>query len=215
MKINKSENNKFVMKAAENYAISVTKKEMDNLVMPMLSEMSEMLFDLWQLVICTKEQPDGCFYDKNQYQLVIRIIAGQVLFGGRIDAYAWKHTKVEAACSRPCGLESSEAKANLEDFLQTINDDGEREMMRKFITLFRHNFLIVHTDEEERVAMEVTQKLYDAGLTSVVDSWMEPDDDGNAEETVLEVGDWLVINKEKGTAYCIRHKEFLMTHRIG
>ncbi len=63
---------------------------------------------------------------------------------------------------------------------------------------------------EEEQCIEVTQQLYDAGLTDCVDKWMPADEDGYAKLTSLNVGDFLIVEDEG--VYCIRREEFLQTY---
>lgn len=67
--------------------------------------------------------------------------------------------------------------------------------------------------KEKRQCIEVTQELYDAGLTDCVDEWMTVDEDGYAKLTSLNVGDFLIVTN-KGV-YRIQREKFLQTYVLG
>lgn len=198
---------------AAEQAKKCTKLPMDNLVMPRFGELSPLFAMLFQQVVVTKEQPNGCNYDKDTYHVVLRVIDGKVLIDGKPDAYAWKHSKVEGAESRPIGWGARKSIENLTEFLLTIKDLDERDLVAGFLDTFRKDFLLVHTGSEERMCVEVTEDLYhNYGLKYCVDEWMETDENGMAEATELNIGDFLIITD--AGAYCIRRTEFLLTHTM-
>ena len=78
--------------------------------------------------------------------------------------------------------------------------------------MYRKDFLIVHTEEENRRCVEVTQELYDTGLKYAVEDYIKPDENGEATVTELHVGDRLIITSDG--AYTVRKKEFELTHKF-
>lgn len=78
----------------------------------------------------------------------------------------------------------------------------------------KKDLLLVTSAEESRRCVEITPDLYAAGITSCVDEWMEVDSNGEAEETRLNVGDFLIVNEAGNSVYCIRRDEFLETHSL-
>lgn len=135
--------------------------------------------------------------------------------GGRPDSYAWKQKKVEGLVANPTklqliGTNSAQAVINLADILGTIENEQEKKAVADMFCNLNKDLLLVRTEAENRRYIEVTQELYDAGVTACVDSWMEPDENGEAEATQLNIGDFLIV--EGQYVYCIRRDEFLETH---
>ena len=217
MKLNKANTTQTNFALAEGHVKPCTKLQTDNIVFPSWKELG-----LLGKVLCqkikTKEQPQGCDYDEATYQIVMRVINGKVLMtGGRPDAYTWKQSKVAKFLADPAGVRyigacSSAALVNLAKLLITIIDPDEQDMFADMFTKYNRDLLLITTGEEKRRCIEITQELYDAGLTANVDSWMEPDENGEAEATQLNVGDFLII--EDDLLYCIRKAEFMETHSI-
>lgn len=211
MKINKNEFRSTFTKLEAAYGKDCVKNPIDNLVLA-LFKVCAFLKLLLKQVIITKEQPEGCHYDEDGYQVVLRIIDGRLIINGFLDAYAWKKSKVESKKRIPCGSASKEGRKNCKKLIETIKDDGEKELLRNFFSTFNVDFEIVHTDSEQRRCVEVTQELYDAGLKYSADEYNTPDKNGDVEGTELRVGDFLV--KDGEGAYCVRREEFLLTYTL-
>lgn len=217
MKLNKAETTARNMALAGSNIRNCTKLQIDNIIFPKWSSMG-LLKMVFSQKIKTKEQPQGCDYDEATYQVVMRVINGKVLMtGGRPDAYTWKQSKVDKLISEPgnihpIGVNSAEAIINLSKMLSTIPDEDEQTLFADMFCRFRNDFLLITTGTESRRCIEITSELYDADLTTNVDTWMEPDENGEAEATQLNVGDYLIV--EGDCLYCIRGEEFKETHSI-
>ena len=211
--MNKSKNYEMVRNLADGRIQSWTKVRMDNIVLPDMRQ-CRLLNAILAQVVKTKEQPTGCSYDSASFRVVLRLLDGKVLLeeGGMPDSYCWKHSKVEGAKTvKAIGYKTEETASTSEEFLSKLNSSNDQEMVRELLQFVNADFLLVTTDEESRKVLEVTQELYDAGLTAIVDEWMDVDADGNAQETELNVGDFLVVTNDG--YYCIRRAEFLITHK--
>lgn len=204
MKLNKFENtNRWLAVPAKDY----TKLPIDNIVFHALNGL---LAKIYRQVVITKEQPEGCLYDNETFQVVMRIINGKILMNNMADCYAWKKSKVQSAKNkRPIGFSIKGYKA-LRQLLSIMESKEERNMLKEMLAIFRKDLILVHTDAESRKCIEVTQELYDSGMTMVVDEWMTPDENGMADATELCVGDYIVIGEDG--VYCVRGEEFHMTH---
>ena len=218
MRLNKAEINEFIHALADDRVRACTKLPMDNIVFPKWSDLG-LLGMIFSQKIKTKEQPLGCDYDEAIYRVVMRIINGKVLMtGGRPDAYTWEHSKVVDILADPSkirliGTNSASAVLNLSKVMSTIDKTDEQMMFADMFCNLNKDLLLVKTEAEDRRYIEVTQDLHDAGLTACVDAWMELDENGEADATPLDVGDFLIF-KENGDVYCIQRKEFLETHEI-
>ena len=85
--------------------------------------------------------------------------------------------------------------------------------------LIRADFYLIKVPPQERHCIEVTQELYDAGLTYCINSWIKPDENGEAEEMKLTVGDFLICKPNYDgegyrSVYHVGREEFLATHTI-
>lgn len=214
-KINKERTTKQVMEIAKDQIRECKKLQMDNIIFPKWDDLG-LLGLIFRQDVKTKEQPDGCIYDEATYRVVMRVINGKVLMtGGRPDAYTWKHQKVESSKNvRFIGCNSAEALINLSGMLETIFDVEEKKMFADMFCNMKKDLLLVTSAEESRRCVEISPDLYAAGITSCVDEWMEVDSNGEAEETRLNVGDFLIVNEAGNSVYCIRREEFLETHSL-
>lgn len=217
MKLNKDRATKAIVCFWRDNIVPCVKKPLENIIFPKWSDLGlpGMIFSQR---VKTKEQPDGCDYDEATYQVVLRIIGGKVFMtGGRPDAYAWKQEKVAKLMLKgnvqPIGTNSGEAVINLGRVLGTIEDEQEKRAVADMFCLLKKDLLLARTEAEDRRCIEVTQKMYDSGVTACVDSWMEPDENGEADATQLNIGDFLIIEGNEGV-YCIRREEFLATHSL-
>ena len=192
---------------------------LDNIVFPKWSDLG-LLGMIFSQKIKTKEQPTGCDYDEATYQVVMRVINGKVLMtGGRPDAYTWKHSKVTPYLDDPSkirliGTNSATAVLNLSEVMSTIENQEEKLILADMFCSLNKDLLLVSTESENRLCAEVTKELYDAGLTACVDTWMQTDENGDADATLLNIGDFLIINTDFTEVYCIRRDVFLETHSL-
>ena len=204
MKRNKKEFESFARSFSTRHC---RKLPMDNIILPSFKA-NRMIGMMFRQVLITKELPAGCLYDEDTYQVVCRVINGKLLINGMLDVYTWKQTKVAQMEKRPIGF--IEGEENLKAMLATMPNAEERDMLKDFFALFTFDMSLVHTEAEERKCIEVTQELYDSGLNYSVDEWMPEDENGEAEATKLNVGDFLIVSDDG--VYCIRHDEFIATH---
>ncbi len=194
-----------------NFPTAPCKKlAISNIVFPKWSDIGLMGL-MFRQMLKTKEQPDGHIYDEAEFQTVLRILGGKVLMEGRPDCYAWKFEKLEKASSvQAIGTNTAEGLINLSEILLSVKDSKERSMLADMFANMNKDLLLVTLPEEYREYIEVTPEAYAAGLTYCVDNWMNPDENGEAQETLLNIGDFLIV--EKKGVYCIRREEFLLTH---
>lgn len=208
MKINKKRMTAMIMDMGELKAC--TKLEMQNIVFPKWSDLglASMMF---RQCVSTKEQPTGNIYDENTFQVVLRIIGGKVLMNGRPDCYCWKQSKVaNSKDAQPVGTNSATGLINLCGILNSISDQSEKSMMADMFANLKNDLLLITTPAEQRICIEVTADLYNAGITHCVDEWMDVDENGEAEATVLQIGDFMIVTSNG--VYRVGHDEFMETH---
>ena len=214
MKINKTFATQNALTLGANSIRPCTKQTMANIVMPSLSERGLMAYVFPGMVI-TKEQPEGCRYGATSHT-VLRVIGGQLLKGGMADAYSWDAATYakKAAKTVPIGFGLGATVDSVNwamEIVQTVADPAERKLLTQFF-IEQSSLRLVFSPEEERKCIEVTKEIYDAGLTSIVDEWMSTDENGLADETLLNVGDFIIVTDDG--VYCIRRDEFLETHTL-
>lgn len=212
--INKTTSTQYILNAAASQIKPCTKLPMANIVMPSLDEQGLMAYVFPGMVI-TKEQPKGCNYG-SAASPVLRVLGGRLLKNGMADAYAWDAATYakKAAKSHPVGFGFGASVESVKwaiEVLNTVKDPTERDMLTKFM-IEQPSLRLIFSAEEQRRCIEVTQQLYDAGVKECVDEWMSADENGMAEATILNVGDFLIVT-ENGV-YCIRREEFLGTHTM-
>lgn len=214
-KANKELSTRTILEKAAGMIRPCTKLPMDNIIFPKWDDLG-ILGMIFRQDVCTKEQPKGHVYDEAKYQVVMRLIAGRVLMtGGRPDAYTWKHTKVaEAKNVRFIGTNSAEGVINLSKAIMSIADDEEKRLFADMFCNWKKDLLLASTPEESRLCIEITEELYQAGVTHCVDEWMDTDENGDADTTCLNIGDYLIVSANRDSVYCIRHDEFIETHRV-
>lgn len=214
MKLNKEQTTANILSLAAGQIRPCTKQTIDNIIFPKWSDIG-LWGEIFAMKVKTKEQPLGCDYDEAKFQVVMRVIDGKVLMtGGRPDAYTWKAEKVaeyvEKKKFRYIGINSAQGIITLSKVINTIPEEKEQEMFADFFSTINKDLLLITSGQESRQCIEVTRELYDAGITACVNSWMEPDENGEADATILNVGDFLII--ENNRVYCVRHDEFVATH---
>ena len=214
MKLNKNQTTANILSLIAGQIRPCTKRTTDNIIFPKWSDIG-LWGEIFAMKVKTKEQPQGCDYDEAKFQVVMRVIDGKVLMtGGRPDAYTWKAAKVaeyvEKKEFRYIGINSAQGIITLSKVINTIPEEKEQEMFADFFSAINKDLLLITSGEESRQYIEVTPELYNAGITACVDSWMEPDENGEADATILNIGDFLIIEGDR--VYCIRHDEFVATH---
>lgn len=214
MMINKSTSTATILNTAKDHIRSCTKLPMANIVMPSLDEQGLMAYVFPGMVI-TKEQPNGCNYG-SAASPVLRVLGGKLLKNGMADAYAWDAATYQkkAAKTHPVGFGFGATVESIKwaiEILNTVKDPTERDMLTKFM-LEQPSLRLIFSAEEQRKCIEVTKELYNAGVTMCVDDWMKEDENGMAEATILNIGDYLIVSPDG--VYCIRRDEFLETHTL-
>ena len=202
----------------------MVKLPMDNVVFDRLGEIP-LLEMLMNLNVVTKEHIGGTTYDKKSFQMVMRIINGKLLMRGqdlveRPDAYAWKTSKVvKAKNKKALGFHSVEGAQTYAKVLATIQSQYEKDLFTDLLVNWARDLLLIHTPEERRTVIEVTEELIcKHGVTEVPNSydieWPAEGADG-VELTPIKVGDALVIEEcSFGTAFYVVHKdEYELTHK--
>ena len=211
-KINKNESTINIIRLAAGQQKPCIKVEMNNIVFPKWSDIG-LLGLMFRQCIVTKEQPSGHIYDEAEFQPVMRILDGKVLMTGKTDSYAWKFSKLEKAKDvRPIGTNTAAGIITMSEVLTGISDAREKSMMADMFANLNKDLMLVTTPAEDRVCIEITRELYEAGVTSCVDEWNGVDENGEAEETILNIGDFLIVTANG--VYCIRRDEFLTTHKF-
>jgi hypothetical protein len=198
------------------------KLAMDNIVFYKYGEvpLMDMIFEL---CIQTKEHPFGTIYNKRAFQIVLRIIDGKLLSRDkdsveRPDVYAWPVQKVvNAENKKDIGLHSVEGVHTYTQVLATIKEAKERELFTNFMVNLPKDVILVHTEAEKRMVIEVTQELIDQGITYVPNSYdieMPAEGADGVELTPIKVGDALVIEHcSFGEAfYVVQAKEYGKTY---
>lgn len=212
MKMNKKETTEMIMQMAGDQIRSCKKLEMQNIIFPKWEDIG-LLGMIFRQNVITKEQPQGHLYDEATYQVVMRIINGRVLMtGGQPDCYTWKHSKVDKLenNAKPIGTNSEEGLINLYKLISVMKNDEDVELLISMFAKLKVDLKLVTSPAEDRRCIEVTQELYDNGLTFCVDEWMGDTD----EVTELNVGDFLIVSSNNDSVYCIRRDEFLATHEL-
>lgn len=210
MKLNKFETTKRILNVGDT--ISCIKLELQNIVFPKWSDLGIMGM-IFRQCVSTKEQPAGNIYDEAVFQTVLRVIGGKVLMSDRPDCYCWKFSKVENAKDvKVIGTNSAEGLISLCSVLSSITSESEKKMLADMFANMKKDLLLVTTPAERRYCIEVTQEMYDAGITACVDEWMETDESGMAPATQLYVGDYLIVTTSG--IYRVGHDEFMETHTL-
>lgn len=211
-KLNKNASTQNILNIVAGHQKPCIKVEMNNIVFPKWSDIG-LLGLMFRQCIVTKEQPAGHIYDEATFQPVMRILDGKVLMTGKTDSYAWKFSKLESAKDvRPIGSNTAAGIITMCEVLSGISDAHEKSMIADMFANLNKDLMLVTTPAEDRVCVEITRELYEAGVTSCVDEWNDVDANGEAEETILNIGDFLIVTA-KGV-YCIRRDEFMTTHKL-
>jgi len=219
---NKEETTQWILSLVKDQIKKCTKNATDTIVFPKWSELG-LWGKMFPMRARTKEQPEGCDYNENKEHIVIRILDGKLMIGGVPDVYTLEQNKVEDwmkdESTKIIGTNSKIAKKNTQKVLNLIKSKEEQKLLADMFRLIHADFYMIKVPPQERYYVEITQELYDAGLTYCVNSWVKPNKNGNAKELKLKVGDFLICKpKENGegfrSVYRIGRDEFLATHTI-
>lgn len=204
-----------VFNKVRNYAIAAEKMSMVNIVFPQWNEM-DVIKDIFRQMVTTKEAPAGHLYDEEEYRVVLRIYDGRLKSSDMMDVYCWSRADFlkKAKNIKTIGCNSGNGLLNLAALLEEMSDEAEKLQVANFFSSLNKDLLYVESAAEQRKVVEVTQELYDSGIARCIDSWVEPDENGNYEFTELNVGDFLVLEEDKECVYCIRREAFLATHKF-
>ena len=181
-------------------------------------------------LLITAEKPDGHFYNPNKYQILARIVKGEVLFPTdgdksklRVDAYAWENEVTEEKLAngivKSLNVDSEVGIENVESLLATIKNGEHRDLLhRMFYYGPRGNLLSVEPPAEKRYCLTVTEEIKNFFPNGIVDRWVNADENGLAPATNLELGDRIIIvyeNDGSVTAYRCEKDIYLKTHIMG
>lgn len=212
--------------------LRATKLALDNIIDPKEQSIWKLLTNLQFLA--TPENHNGQFYPADKYVVVRRVLGGKVVIKAdtdgftETDTYAWKMEDfikklpkaVQIGGYDPSGKAFMRA-VNLMNSIVRVPGDEDNPMSDYSLmagllaNASPAGYLLIHTDAEERVVVEVTQELYDAGLTFIVDEWQTADENtGMYKTTDVEVGDFILMNHKDQTVYRIASPQFHETHTI-
>ena len=197
---------------AKTLAVPYIKLSMDNIVIPSMKRYG---FASAQVTcVRSKENPEGQIYKDGH--MVVRAIDGHLIEetfedasssgvidgNNTYDAYAWTEKKVsraiEAGDTKPIGRFSPEGLANFARIYNSLKTERDRDLFCDSFMPYGIDLLLIHTDAEDKMCVEVTQELWDAGLRYWADDWRNNsmDENGMVDTTALKVGDLLVISPE-------------------
>ncbi len=157
------------------------------------------------------EYPTSEAAGEDRMNILIRVVNGQLYNHLRqLDCYAHNMATYTKNMRRyyVVGNNSEEGQKGLEMLTSSMLDEAEVEELRATLSLFAIDFNMCYTKPDWRQVVEVTQEMYDAGLTSIVNDW--ENEKSGWTVTQLNVGDFLVITADG--MYTIRREEFIQTH---
>ena len=196
--------------------IHCTKLPISNIVFPKWDDNGLFGMMLRQCV-ATKEFPEGHIYEEAQFQLVLRVLDGKVLMSDRPDCYCWRLEKVlkeeKKGNVRPIGVNSANGLLNLMEVMRTVTDPKESKLLADMFVSWNKDLMLVALPAEERICIVVTQEMLDAGITHCVNSYDDPDENGDAPATPIYVGDILIV--EDNGVYRVGREEADVTYRLG
>ena len=145
------------------------------------------------VVIATKEKPEGCVYDKER-TAVVRVIGGKVLMDGLYDIYAPDDSKIEKLLSNPVYIDD------------ILTEEQIQELMPVFIAASEIRPSMAPEEAGRRVIV-ITDEMISNGVTVCYNEW-EPETACN-----LSAGDVFVVSDESQMkGYRIGKEEFEGTH---
>lgn len=196
--------------------VMAKKHAMSNIVFPKFGELG-LYGDAFRQCVKTHEAPDGHIYDENEYRVVWRICNGKLYSeDGFLDIYAWSDEdfKEKATKAVPVGSGSPVGLVNLTDVINSVEKYEDKIRVANEFHRLNMDLLLVHSKEEIRSVVEITETLYKAGITSCIDKWCKEGPDGHFAKTSLEIGDFLVLDHDNEMVYCIKEEPFKATHTI-
>lgn len=210
--------------------VKATKLALDNIIDPR----EQSLWRLWTnlQVLATPENHGGQLYPADKYVVVRRVLGGKIVVKTNsdgfveTDTYAWTmedfisrlHKAVQVGGYDATGKAFMRAVKLMNSIVRYPGDEDDPMSDYSLMAGLLANaspagYLLIHTDAEERIVVEITHELYDAGITFCVNEWQDnPNENGMYEATVLEIGDFLVINQKAQTVYRIAKNQFHETH---
>ena len=186
-----------------------------NIVFPNWDEL-DVINDMFRQVVKTKEHPEGFLYNEANYRVVLRIYNGRLYDDSNMaDSYCWSNKDVLSKSKKvqPIGINSPIAILNLCSVLNSMINEDEKLKIAGMFSSFNKNLLYIESKEEHREVVEITEDLYNKGITSCIDEWVDMVNNEYI-HTPLNIGDYLVINHENKTLYRIEKDAFLATHEF-
>lgn len=179
--------------------VGARKIEVITIGLGLVKDLSDLEGVIWhnadgKTVIVTKEAPQGCTYDDYR-TVVVRVIDGKVLIGGKYDIYAPGEDKIEKLLRKPYDLSklSEEQMSELKPLLDVASE------VRPAIA----------PGESGRRVIVITAEMIAAGVTECYNEW-EPET-----PCALEEGDvFLVSDESQFKGYRIGREEFAGTHQF-
>ena len=179
--------------------IGARKIEVITIGLGLVKDLGDLKSVIWhneegKTVIVTKEAPQGCTYDGDR-TVVVRVIDGRVLIGGKYDIYAPGEDKIEKLLRKPYDLSklSEEQIAELKPLLNVASE-------------FRP---AIAPGESGRRVIVITKEMISAGVTVCYNEWdLET-------PCPLEEGDIFLVSDESNlNGYRIGREEFKGTHQF-
>lgn len=154
--------------------------------------------DKGQVVIATKEHPEGDVYDQDR-EVVVRVIGGKVLINSKYDIYA------------PAPHKISKLLGNLIDLDEHLTPE-QQDQLWPLIEVASAIIPSLAPVEYGRKVVRITEDMVgEAGYIECVCTWHEE----SGETTKLYAGDvFLVEDEAAGYGYRIGAEEFDETHAI-
>ena len=128
----------------------------------------------------------------------------------RLDTYAWTDEEFDnnlpARKRKVIGFQSEAGREMLQSVIDSLQNPRDKERLENLFKMYTVDFVCGAQLADWRQVVEITQEMYDAGLTSISNDYDNPGD----APTQLVVGDFLVIT-EKGM-YRIDRATFVASH---
>lgn len=149
-----------------------------------------------QVVIATKEHPEGDVYDQER-PVVARVIGDKVLIGGLYDIYAPAPEKIGKLLSNPINITEHLAQEQLDQLAPLLVAASK---IQPSLAPAEYGRKVVHITEE---------MVGEVGYVECVCTWHEK----SGQTTKLYAGDvFLIEDEEKGHGYRIGAEEYRDTH---
>lgn len=200
----------------------------------------------------TAEKPDGHPYNPNEYQSILRLLPLQdgdarlasgngthgLLFHTITDKHTGETTKIPDAFAWPrkrvrdsvakgyastLDVHTEEGDANVQALINLLADDYERELLSKFFYgPYVPGIMLIEEPKQHRYCIDVDEEFLAFFNGSIVESYVDADEDGCAVATDVVVGDRLIVSVKVGengekvvTAYSCKGGIFNLTYRYG